>query len=321
MTETIYPMLAKPHSERAPMVAQALSSLLAEGGWIYDIKWDGVRCMAFCSHGTVTLINRRQVDITFRYPELVASLAETFENSSAVLDGEIVCVGDDGKPDFGRVHRRDAQQNVRAVGPLVLMYPATYVAFDLLRWESDDLRGLPLSARRALLETLAELWDGRTLLLSTMSTDGQAMWDMIQTEGLEGLIAKRLASRYVAGKQRDWVKLKPTNRISAVVAGFDPGEGARAKTFGALHLRLVGPDSTLVDIGKVGSGFNEADLALVLGRLTDSPTVPLVVEVEFQDVSPDKKLRFPVFKGIRDDQTIFDCTVDQIDVPKHEWSN
>lgn len=288
----------------------AVSNLITAGTFSFDLKIDGIRCKALIDNGKVTLINRVERDITFRYPELVAALSATYPETRIVLDGEIAVLHPDGTANFAEAHRRDAQENPQAALALSVKTPATFMVFDILFYQGDDLRQHPYGARNALLKKFTIT--GPNVRLVPSSRDGAAMWAFVKEHKLEGLIAKLLTSRYVAGRSSAWIKLKPVRSVSAIVSGTDQGEGARASTFGALHLVLLAEDNTLVSIGKVGSGFDNKDLVLVLDRISDTSR-PLVVEVEFQDVSPDKKLRFPVFKGIRDDKSLLDCTLDQLD--------
>jgi bifunctional non-homologous end joining protein LigD len=306
-------MLANQHKTVHPDVNAAVATLVASGDYIFDIKWDGVRCIAYIEGGKATLINRRKVNITYRYPEVVAALETRYPKHSMVFDGEIICFKD-GLPDFARIHRRDAQQSERAVEQLVKSSPATFMAFDLLCFRGDDLRLQPYIARRALLRTETTEWTEMQvpeLQFSTSEPDGNVMWDFIKQHSMEGLIAKTKSGTYRAGRSPSWIKLKPTSTLSAIVSGVDPGEGARAATFGALHLCLLDEGMSLQSIGKVGSGFKGADLKLVLEKLK-TPTTPLVIEVEYQEVSPNGQLRFPVFKGIRSDVNFLDCTTDQL---------
>lgn len=310
-------MLAEPSKKVDPDLEAAVRKLASDRSNVFDLKWDGIRSFAFVDRGSVQLVNRRGVDITFRYPEVISSLALMYDNTTIVLDGEIICIGNDGKPDFARVHIRDAQQGSKKVAALMREYPATYVAFDVIGMAGDDLRKQPYAVRRALLMTESKRWEGDDHLMPTITgDDGLVMWDMIREQGLEGLIVKRSTTPYRAGRSMAWVKLKPMKSVSALVSGVDPGKGWRADTFGALHLALLGADSKLVQIGKVGTGFDTQSLALVKERLESG--VPLVIEVAYQQVSKDMILRLPVFKGIRDDVLFTDCTLDQIK-PK-DWT-
>lgn len=307
-TQTV--MLAAPSKNIHPEVATALE-LLSNGRYYFDLKWDGVRALALLDNGKVTLVNRRGAIITPRYPELVEALRKEYPQGTYAFDGEVICLGTDGKPDFARIHRRDAFTEAPAY--LVKATPATYVAFDMLWAGEEDLRDQPFEVRLATLRKYSANWDGVSLVRSLGSIDGPTMWSIVQEHSLEGLVAKTLNGRYTGRRDPSWVKLKPTQRISAVVMGYEPGEGSRSSTFGALKIGLITRDAGKVGIqpiGKVGSGFTQRDLDDLLPRLTAGEV--LVVEVEYQEVSPNGQLRFPVFRGVRNDIELVDCTTDQI---------
>lgn len=304
------PMLAQPHKTINPDVNTALTTLARSGDWFFDIKWDGVRCMAHIVDGKVELWNRRGVNITYRYPEVVEVLAKEWPNGHNIFDGEIICFGDNGLPDFPRIHKRDAQSNERSAAALAAKYPATFMAFDIVAFRGDDVRRLPYTSRRALLRTEMEGRNTTVVQWSRSEPNGDAMWDFIKQRSMEGLIAKRKGSIYTGGRSASWVKLKPTSTLSALVSGVDPGTGHRASTFGALFLSLLDKDHNLVGIGKVGTGFKDADLQMMVGLIQGGQ--PIIVEVEYQEVSPNGQLRFPVWKGVRTDVGLLDCTTEQL---------
>jgi bifunctional non-homologous end joining protein LigD len=307
-------MLADQSKKTAPLVDDAVAALVATGDYYYDLKWDGCRMKAYVTEGVVQLINRNEVDATYRYPEIVEALGKAYAGRSVVLDGEVICLKD-GVPAFDRAHKRDAQGSAPSAA-MVASMPATYMVFDLIYNDWDDLRQMPYMGRRGLLQTEAEAFTASglqdTLQWSRSEKDGATMWEFIKTMRLEGLIAKHRNGRYTAGRGAAWIKLKPTMSLLALVAGFDAGKGARASTFGNLHLVLLDSAMNLVPIGKVGTGFNDNDLRTMLPML-QQPTGPLIVEVEYQEVSTARQLRFPVFKGIRTDVVLTDCTIDQLD--------
>lgn len=288
--------------------------MLDEGGkHVFDMKYDGIRSLAFVDEGVVTLINRRGVDITFRYPEVVAALANAYPSGSIALDGEIVVFDAEGNADFAASHRRDAQQNVRSVAPLVAQFPATLMAFDLLHFHGDDLRRMPYKARHAILSTQAKTAFGNAgsaLAWSTPRTDGLAYWQEVKSKGLEGLVAKSLTAPYRAGRSANWVKLKVCHQISVIATGYTEGKGSRKGKIGAIEMTMIGPDSQPVRVGEVGTGFTQKTLA-ELQALMDAGTL-LVIEVEITAITKEGKCRFPSYKGVRTDKSVLECTTDQL---------
>ena len=297
-------MLATP---AASTPEATIDQLMTAGGWSWEFKYDGIRALVQVSGGFVTITNRRARDITYRYPDVVAHLAGL--KRDVILDGEIVCPDANGRPDFHRVHRRDAQGTARAAAQLATSCPAVLVVFDILQCDEVDLRMLDYRRRRRMLEELHELPAHATV--PPVSDDGPMMWTVVQEMGLEGLVAKRHDSRYTGMRSPAWVKIKRTHRLSALVSGYDPGEGSRAKTFGALQLTLVDDAGQLVPVGSVGSGFTEADVQLIWSKLSAGEH-PIVVEVAYLEVSPAGQLRQPVFKGLRSDIPAQNCTMAQI---------
>lgn len=311
-------MLAHPSNKVGPTVEEALAILIKDGGYFFDMKWDGTRAIAFVEDGDVRFRNRRGEDVTYRYPDLVARLAEVFPDGSVVFDGEIVVIGKDGRPDYdAAIHRRDSQQNARSAAAMAEVHPATYMAFDLLHRNGDDYRRLPFTARRGLLATLSECFgaDGvpnAPLQQSVSSKDGPVMWKFVLDTKLEGLIAKQGQAPYRGGRSSAWIKLKPIKTVTAIATGYDLGKKNQqfAHTLGAMHLTVL-ENGEPVGIGKVGTGFSIRQRDELKDRMDAGEL--LVVEVEYQEVSPvNKQLRFPSFKGLRTDQTITDCTIEQL---------
>lgn len=313
-------MLAKSSTTEDPDPKVVLDRLVSQGRWIFDIKWDGVRCVAYIAGGVVRLINRKDVDVTAQYPEVVEYLQQTYPDQQLVLDGEMVCFDPAlGKPTFNQIQIRNANWNPRTVAQLAKTMPATYVVFDLLEEYGSDLRKVMLQGRLMLLEKVAERWNDPRLVKSSWDTDGRAMWEQVETLGLEGLIAKQRSSLYRQGKFSTWLKIKPTKRVTAIAYDWEFGkaDGARAKTLGALFIGLIEPDqSGLREAGKVGTGFKMKELAPLSERIEawkrgDGP--PLLVEVEYQDLLDSGKLRFPRYLGERHDITWEECTIDQLE--------
>lgn len=280
--------------------------------WAFEIKWDGVRALAFVEAGRVRLQNRNGVDITGRYPEVATCRSDR----QLLVDGEVVAFDAQGRPSFNALVRHSA--------------PAHYMVFDLLHLDGRTLLDVSYVERRALLAELSLGDPGRAgpawQVPAYHLGDGADLFEATREKGLEGLVAKRLDSRYLPGKRSgSWLKLKHRHQQELVVGGWIPGEGRRSGTLGAL---LVGHHSRadLNFAGRVGSGFSDAEL-VELGSIlnglarNDEPFGPapdarvprplarqarwvepcLVVEVAFAEWTPDGRLRHPSYLGTRDD--------------------
>ncbi len=295
------PMLA----DSGPATAAYVDQLGA--GWLFDSKWDGIRAIAHVENGVLTLVNRRGTDITFRYPDLSAAFADEYAGKTLTLDGEIIVFDrESGRPEFKWAHQRDAFGPGRKldIARWAQAYPATYVAFDCLYSQRDgDIRTQPLHRRLQVL--VNHVVTSSAVRRSIWTTDGHQMLATVEQFGLEGTIAKRADSRYRAGRSSHWVKMKPKRSISALVTGWEAGEGWRAEYFGALTIAVYDEHGVQVDLGKVGSGFSRDDLNILdpLVKAQKPGDEPLIViEVEYQERQPGTGvLRFPTFKGIRGD--------------------
>lgn len=303
------PMLATamgPHE----LPEQFIASLTASGKWMFEFKFDGIRAIIECVDGTVTITNRTGRDITDRYPDVVEALTGL---PDLVLDGEIVCPDEQGRPDFSRAHRRDCQSNKFAIARLARTCPAQFVVFDVLSLAGTDLRRKQYKARRTQITKLAPVLVEHRIVVPPVSTDGAMMWKVVREMDLEGLVAKRLDSIYVDRRAQTWVKIKRKLRISALVCGYEPGQGSREGSFGALNLAVL-DDDEMVEIGSVGAGFTESDLRRIW-KLLQRPNEEIIVEVEFLEVSPNGHLRQPVFKGLRLDVPADSCVLSQLVMP------
>lgn len=304
----------------APMLASSgpatdeAARHLAQQGYVFDMKWDGVRAIAVVTDGEVKLLNRKGEDFAYRYPEVCAALTTLsfMHNTDLVLDGEIVIFDPTtGRPQFGLTGQRAfGPARARDIEAASKRTPGTFVAFDVLACGPDDLRSTPQQARWLVLDMLVPA-SGNGVVRSIRSEDGMAMLKIVREQRLEGLIAKDPRAGYQAGRRSCWVKMKPTRTCTALVTGFEPGEGKRADTFGALLVSVLSEAGGMVSIGKVGSGFSDVELA------TMDPFVKagqeFMVEVEYLDRQPGTGvLRFPVFKGVRWDLTRADCTEAQL---------
>jgi bifunctional non-homologous end joining protein LigD len=299
-----------------PMLATAVSTLPSGDGWAYEFKWDGVRTLLDATDTGVRLVSRAGNDVSGGYPELVAQAAGI---GDALLDGEIVAFVD-GRPSFERLQSRMHVRGKADVARLAASAPVTYVAFDVLRRYGLDLTERPYEERRATLERFAAEHEGWTI--SPAFDDGPATEQVARAHGLEGVVAKRLGSRYRPGvRSPDWRKLRFVRGGDFVVIGWEaPPE--HPATLSSLVLGIA-TDSGLRYAGRVGSGLTGRTAARLKGMLTErrAPAVPgvppslhrrltrwvepdLVVEVEFLHWTDDQRLRNPVFRGVRPDKSI-----------------
>ena len=319
-----------PPEDREPLpeVIEPMKATLGElprddEAWAYEIKWDGVRAVAICPTGQVTLQSRTLRDISRQYPE-VAAIALELEGRDAVLDGELVAFGEDGRPSFQRLQRRMHVASEAEVRKRRGDVPVTYVIFDLLHLDGESLLGLPYEERRERLEALG--LNGPSWQTPAFHRgDGQAMLDVSKAQGLEGIVAKRLSSPYRPGKRsRDWLKVKNFRGQEVVIGGWLPGKGRRHGEIGSLLAGYYEEDEAgerrLRFAGKVGTGFTDDTLRMLGERLrplerADSPfegrqpekaavfaEPKLVAEVDFAEWTNAGTMRHPSFKGLRDDK-------------------
>jgi bifunctional non-homologous end joining protein LigD len=311
-----------PHNI-APMLAVAKAALPRGKGWAYEFKWDGVRAITYVEGGRLRMVSRNLLDITPRYPEL-RDLGLALGSTAVVLDGELVAFDDAGRPSFARLQNRMHVVGEAKVRRLVKEVPIAYLLFDVLYLDGHRTTELTYAERRELLEGLqlkGGCWDTPPYFVD----DGKSILDASRTQQLEGVVAKKLDSKYYAGRRSDcWLKIKNVRRQEVVIGGWTPGEGNREGHIGSL---LIGvhddPGGRLLWSGNVGSGFTvktlrEMEALLNPLRRKASPfanTVSriqaknatyvepeLVCEVEFTDWTRDGRIRHPVYKGLRDDK-------------------
>jgi bifunctional non-homologous end joining protein LigD len=301
-----------------PMLARSGELPADDGRWGYEIKWDGVRAIGFGEGGRLRLTSRNGRDITPRYPEL-RELGRALGSHEAVLDGEVVAFGPDGKPSFQRLQGRMHLASESAVRRLSQREPVTYVIFDLLFLDGHSLMALAYEERR---ERLLELglngpaWQTPAHRVG----DGAALLEATRLQGLEGIIAKRLDCPYTPGRRSPaWLKVKNYRRADVVIGGWLPGEGNRTGRLGALVVGVHDSDGALRYAGRVGTGFDQRELDRI-GRLLaerardESPFTgkqppkqthfvepDLVASVEYSEWTQAGTLRQPSYKGLRDD--------------------
>ncbi len=305
-----------------PMLARAGPLPPDNGGWALEMKWDGVRALAYVDHGQVRLLSRAGETVTVAYPELLG-LGEALAGRLAVLDGEIVALGAGGWPDFEALQPRIHIRAPVAAQRLAATAPVTYLAFDLLHLDGLWLLDAPYRQRRALLEALHLDGPHWQTPPSFTGVPGREVLAVSVAHSLEGVVAKRLDSRYEPGRRSSsWVKVKNVRHQEVIVGGWQPGAGNRAGQIGSL---LVGVSEAtgLVYAGHVGTGFTQQALGMLGGRLSGlhratspfaSPVPPpqartavwvepvLVIEVTFTGWTRAGRMRAPSYRGLREDK-------------------
>ncbi|NUT49738.1 MAG: DNA ligase [Saccharothrix sp.] len=290
-------------------------------GWAFEFKWDGVRAVTYVRGGRVRALTRNDLEVSATYPE-VRALPALLGDREAVLDGEIVALGDRRQPDFGRLQSR--MHVARPGDELVARVPVVYYVFDLVHLDGRSLLDRPYSARR---EALAELGlAGRAEVRvppSFTDADGRDVLAVAGDYGLEGVVAKRVGSRYEPGRRSTaWVKVPLVRTQEVLIGGWRPGDGRRTGMIGSLLLGVRSEDG-LRYVGKVGTGFTRSALLDLQARLRPltrpgSPFVDpvpadhargahwvrpeLVGEVEFRTWTTDGRLRHSSWRGLRPDK-------------------
>jgi bifunctional non-homologous end joining protein LigD len=306
-----------------PMLCQTADAAFSSKDWLFELKWDGFRMMAYGGAGQATLRYRSGLDPTDRYPELTSAL-RALPIPELILDGEIVALDGEGKPDFHKLGARAQIHRTSEVARAAMAQPVTYMVFDLLGAAGHDLRNLPLIERKALLEKILPKV-GPLRFSEHIPEHGEALLEQVVARGMEGVVAKKATSVYRSKRSNDWLKLKKDPEADFAVCGYTPPKGTRTG-LGALHL-CVRVDSQWVWAGKVGTGFDDKLLAQLTAELSAKPrwkpTFPrpeasgdalwiepeLVVQVRYREWPEGSSLRFPVFERLRRDKSAADCAM------------
>jgi len=314
-----------------PMKPRLVEKPPTAGDWIYELKFDGIRLIAVKTGKKVSLLSRNKNELAGRFPEIVEAV-KSLPARECVIDGEVVALDEEGRSSFQLLQAREMEGRKS---------PVYFYAFDLLQLDGKSLIGLPLEARKNVLEKLCADAGDPIRYSGVIGGDAKALLDEVKHRGLEGIVGKQRTSVYEPGRRSGaWIKLKCANKQEFVIGGYTPPQGSR-KHFGAI---LVGyyENKRLVFAGKVGTGFT-TEWLLVLhkkfraeGR-SDCPFVDLpskqngqwvqgitpsmmrkmhwvkpvfVCEIKFAEWTRDGKLRAPVFLGLREDKKASDVVRD-----------
>lgn len=325
-------------STRADPLPTSMKPMLATPGqlpadsaaWAFEIKWDGVRAILFVEGGRVRAQSRNDLDVSASFPEL-ADVGDFLGMTTCVLDGEVVALGEDGRPSFARLQHRMHVANQREARRRAAADPVTFVAFDVLYLHGHSLLTQTYEQRRGALDSLRLSGGSFITTESFRGVPGRDVLAAAVQNGLEGVVAKRLDSPYRPGRRStDWVKVKSFRTQEIVIGGWTEGRGERDGSLGALLLGV--PDvGGLRYVGKVGTGFSAADRRDLLDDLrplespgspftsalprADAPTAhfvrpELVGEVSFGEWTAAGRLRHPTWRGLRPEKTPHEVVVE-----------
>ncbi|MGE5385472.1 MAG: DNA ligase D [Betaproteobacteria bacterium] len=312
----------------APQLATLVERVPGSDQWSYELKFDGYRILARIDGNEVRLITRNGNDWTAKLPELAAAVAE-LKLDSAWLDGEIVVLDAEGKPDFGALQNAFGDERTAAV---------RYFVFDLPFHGGYDLRPVPLAERRKRLESLLRQAPERIRFSADFEASGHDILQNACRLKLEGIIGKRVDRPYISGRSNDWIKLKCTQRQEFVIVGYSDPQGSRVG-FGALLLAVHDEAGRLRYAGRVGAGFDDTNLAALKKKLAvlavdrtplfEPPKEArghwvkpqLVAEVSFAGWTKEGVLRHSVFHGLRDDKPVSVIIREAPSEPSNEKTN
>lgn len=312
-----------------PMLATLVDKPFDGQDWLYEVKWDGYRAITFLESGSVRLVSRNQNDMTAAYPEL-GSIPDSVKARTAILDGEIVALDEQGRPSFSLMQQRtgvgEGGRRIRRTRDDI---PVMYYVFDLLYLDGYDLMQAALERRKELLASI--LAPGDLVRYSDHYIgNGKALFEAATERELEGIVAKRRSSPYVQKRSSDWLKIKIVKRQECVIGGYTDPRGSR-ENFGSIVLGLYDDQGRLIPVGQAGSGFTEESHAVMWKRLHALQTKrspffgkvestrqvhfvkpELVAEIKFTEwthegQSGGMKMRAPVFEGLRFDKKPEEC--------------
>ena len=316
-----------------PMLATSIDEPFDGAEWLFEIKWDGYRAIAFIAEGKVRLVSRNQNDLTPRYPEL-KDLPKFIKAKTAILDGEVVALDEQGRASFSLMQQRTGFRPGGRRGATNADVPVLYYAFDLLYLDGYDLRKLALEERKKKLVSLIVTGDA-VRYSDHYEREGKALFEVAKQKGLEGILSKKRDSVYQERRSGEWLKIKIRHRMECVIGGYTEPEGSRAH-FGSIVLGLYDKQVRLIHVGQAGSGFNQKSLDEIWKLLKKRETKQkpfygdvealrkvywvkpeLVAEIEYAEWTEGAsggsgpKLRAPVFLGLREDKSPKDCVLEE----------
>jgi bifunctional non-homologous end joining protein LigD len=325
-----------PHAIR-PMLATLIDQPFDDDDWLYEIKWDGYRAIAYLDGKSVRLVSRNQNNLTAAYPELHA-IPDHIGARTAILDGEIVALDEQGRSSFSLMQQRtgvgEGGRRIRRTRDDI---PVVYYVFDVLYCDGYDVMQADLEKRKQLLASILNAND-IVRYSDHYVGNGTALFEAAAQRGLEGIVAKLRRSCYVQKRSSDWLKIKIVKQQECVIGGFTDPRGAR-ENFGSLVLGLYDDQGRLIPVGQAGSGFTQETHAGMWKQLHSLQTErnpffgkvesdrrvhyvkpTLVAEIKFSDWTHEGhsgavKMRAPVFQGLRLDKKAGECKFERPSAP------
>ncbi len=319
-----------PHAIR-PMLATLVDEPFNSREWLYEVKWDGFRAVAYLEKGKVRLFSRNLNEMTGEFAEM-QDLATHFKADSAIIDGELAALDEEGRPSFSLMQQRSGMVEPGKRRTRDRSIKIVYYAFDLLYLDGYSLFRVDLDKRKELLA--ARLATSSLIRYSEHFDDGLALYEAAKQKGLEGIVAKRRTGCYIQKRSREWLKMKVTRRQECVIGGYTDPRGSR-ENFGSLVLGLYDENGRLVHVGNAGSGFNDRSHAEMWKKLQKLESVKnpfatrveasrrthwlrpeLVAEIKFTEWTHEGqsgaiKMRAPVYEGLRFDKSPLECVFER----------
>ena len=265
--------------ELSPMLAESSKTVPVHQKYQYEVKWDGIRVLVYLQNNKIKIVSRNGNDLTAQFPEL--HNIDCFDLEHAVLDGEIVVLDEDGRPQFSQVISRMHKKGTQSISMLSQTKSVTCYLFDLLSLDGRSMMEKPLSRRRDCLEML--FTSNEVFRFSESFADGEALFEAIRSKSMEGIMAKNQSSIYASGlRSRDWLKVKCRKSDICFIIGYTAGKGDRSKSFGALHL-VKNIEGELIYLGKVGTGFDDEKLNQINELLTGCETTAKPIQVKIEE--------------------------------------
>lgn len=311
------------------MLATLVEGPFDDPRWLYEIKWDGYRAVAFIADSKAKLVSRNQNELTADFPEIASEMGR-LRIENAVIDGEVVALDEKGRPSFSLMQQRTGMTSPGKRGARDQSVPIVYYAFDLMYLNGFDVTRADLEERKRLLQQILPQGTGIIRYSDHFLEQGKALFGVAREKGLEGIVAKLRSSCYLQKRSRDWLKIKITQEQECVICGYTEPQGSR-EYFGSIVLGLYSKQGKLVHVGQAGTGFTSASQAALwkklkaletdvnpFGHKIDSARRPhwlepeLVAQIKFTEwthegESGEIKMRAPVYLGLRKDKDPREC--------------